>query len=181
MLRWHVVQIQPGYDKSAYDFMRALEFEPFIPMIARRRSVRGRIIDDEVSRFGCYIFGRFDAICDPWGHLSHSKAKRSGIVRVLCNAEMKPSPVPDAAIEAIRAYRPILEEPRLTHIYQPGESCICYIAGIRKEAVFVKYEHNRQFVRTWMFGCEHLVEVRAAELEPLSLDNSTALAASAGK
>lgn len=177
MLHWHVVQIESGKAVTAGDFIeKALEFELLVPLLRRRRHYRGRMVVDDVPRYGVYILARFDAEQDPWGHLMHSKARRCGIVKVLCNAEMRPSPVPDAAVEAIRLYRPAEEEQTLMpHVFQPGEPCRRTIAGIKLHAVFVAYVGNRQFVRTWIFGSEHVAEVGSGEIEPIDNSGETTL------
>lgn len=156
-------------------FMAELGIASLCPMLPRHRVARGRIVDDIIPRFGMYLFAHFNVVTDPWGHLTHSKAKRVGLVRVLCNAQSKPSPVPDEAIKVINDYQPeeiVRIEP---HHYSPGEACVLTIAGHRRECVFVGYSGNRAFVRTWILGADRVTEVSVSELE--LLDNSSNLAA----
>lgn len=157
-------------------------FEAYVPVIQRQKRIAGRIVDCAAPRFGTYIFVKFDRDLDPWPELCRgSDVRRAYFETVLCNGQGRPSPVPDAAMEAIRAYRPPSEEAEMPHVYQPGEEVICFVAGLRMQAVFVGYQGNRQFVKTWIFGRESTVEVKAAELEPLNLDNCSVLAAGACK
>lgn len=177
--QWFVAQAVRNREIAAALSVVRLGFEAHVPIIRKQRKI-GRILAEvDMPRFGTYIFVRFDAFLDDWGALWRKQRRipeRRYFERVLCNAAGDPSPVPDAAMEAIRAYSPPKEETTMPHVYSPGERCSVYIAGQRMEAAFVKYQGNRQFVRTWILGAEHVTEVRAAELEPLDLDGGKPLA-----
>jgi hypothetical protein len=175
--RWYVLQIERHSAKPVEGFLDALEFPSLFPMLIRRRHIKGRMVEDEIPRFGPYILVRFDAACDPWGHLLHSKGKRVGIIAVLLNGQMQPSPVPDEAVWAIRNYQP---EPLMApsaYRYTAGEPCIVTLAGQRREGIFVGYCGSRPRVRIWIFGAERVAEVAACELEPRKLDSGKSLTA----
>lgn len=172
MNRWHVVQFERGKHKSAENEIVCSGFLAYTPMIVRRRVIHGQVSDLTVPRFGCYLFANFDRDIPGWQLLTSLGSKRAGIVRILGNDPSRPIPVPDEAIDAIRAYEPTpVEEPR-PYLYSPGEPCTIHIGGRKQQAVFVSYQGKRQFVRAWIFGAEHVVEAKAADLEPLDIDNT---------
>ena len=181
-LRWHVAQAVRNRELAAALSVTQWGMNAYVPSIKRQCKRGFQIVEEVVPRFGVYVFVQFDRDVDPWGKLvSDHVSRRRYFERVLCNADGVPSAVPARAMDAIRAYVPPSEEALMPHVYQPGEAVLCFVAGIRMQAVFVGYQgNNRQFVRTWIFGRESIVEVSTAELEPLNLDNGMALAASAG-
>lgn len=146
-------------------------FQTYLPLIDRRRIIAGIRSTITVPRFGIYFFANFDQREPGWEQIVHGDCKRRGVVDVLRNCD-KPSPVPDEAIDAIKSYQPpIPDEIAEPYRYNPGEYCKVMIAGSSKPAVFVGYQGNRMFVRTWIFGAERVSEVTYAELEPLLIDN----------
>lgn len=177
MKRWHVAQAVRNREIAASLSVVAYGLEAYVPVIQRQRKIGRKLLEVSAPRFGTYIFVRFDAWEDPWPRLvSEHIDRRKYFERVLCSAGGMPLPVPDEAMEAIRNYQPPKQEEAEPYVYTPGERVTCYIAGVRKEAVFLKYQGNRRFVRTWLFGTEHVAEVREAELEPLDLDDGNRFA-----
>lgn len=169
---WFVVQTEQNRHVSSSVAIAERGFQAFVPMMQKRRYIAGRYCDITVPRFGTYMFAEFDRDVPGWQELCHGAAKRAGIIRILCNAQMKPSPVPDAAISAIKAYVPPTAVDPEPYRYRPGQRCSVYVAGRRQDAIFLEYRGNRQFVATWIFGAEHTIEVKVADLEPLeSIDN----------
>lgn len=165
--RWFVVQSRYRKQIAASIEIVALGFSCYVPMMPRRRLIGGRWCEENVPRFGNYIFAEFDPHIPGWQNLLHGKAQLS-ISRILCDAKFDPSPVPTPAIEAIKAYKvPIINPKPEKYRYQPGEQCSVHIAGHRQDAIFIEYNANRQFVRTWIFGAERTIEVKADDLEPL--------------
>lgn len=175
MNRWHVVQFERGRHVSVATEIALRGFEAYCPMLAKRKITGGNISEVNYPRFGIYMFALFDRAESDWARLLNPKGTRAGIVRLLGNDPMRPIPVPTEAIEAMRAYEPAAVHAPTPYRYQPGEPCHVYISGVRKQAVFVDYKGSRQFVRAWIFGAEHVVEVKSAELEPMDIDNPQVL------
>lgn len=180
-LRWYVAQAVRNREMAAALSVAELGMNAYVPSI-RRQCKRGRqIVEEAVSRFGVYVFVQFDRDSDPWGRLVNDHAKRRKYFeRILCNIDGVPSAVPERAMDAIRDYSPPSEETLMPHVYRAGERVTCFIAGVRREAVFVEYCGSRPFIRTWIFGADRVTEVSSAELEPLILDSSMALATTGG-
>lgn len=177
MKRWFVAQAVRNREIAASLSVVQYGFEAYLPVIQRQRKVGHQIVDVSAPRFGTYIFVRFDSWEDPWPRLVNEHFKqRKYFERVLCNVDGVPSPVPDRAMDAIRAYQPPMQETHMPHVYKPGERVTCFIAGVRREAVFVEYCGQRPFIRTWIFGADRVTEVSSAEMEPLDLDGGSALA-----
>ena len=168
--RWYVVLFESGKHVSAAAEIVACGFSAYVPMIIRRRVMGSRLVETPVPRYLNYLFAAFDVERDDWMGLMRPSGKRAGIVRVLGNNPAKPMPVPSEVVAAIRAYEPPAEARQERYRYRSGEECKVIIGGVHKRAVFIGYQGQRQFVRTWVFGAEHVVEVRAADMEPLALD-----------
>lgn len=179
--QWFVCQAVHNREKVAALSVIQHGFEGYMPEIQRLRRVGRYQVETWEPRFGTYIFIRFDRDEDEWPKLLRQRGCKKYFTRILVNAEGRPSPVPDAAIDAIRAYQPPIARP-LTEpvVYRPGERVTCIIAGVRREAVFVEYCGKRPFIRTWIFGAERVTEVSSAEIEPLDLDNKIVLPPSFG-
>lgn len=171
--QWFVAQSVRNREIAAAVSAVAHGFEAYLPIIQRYRRIGRQLVEMSVPRFGTYLFVRFDRVDDPWPNLCREHGpNRAYFTNVLCNIDGLPSPVPDKAMEAIRAYQPaIIAKPNEPIVYREGQRVTWLKAGVRREAVFVEYfGGNRQKVRTWIFGSERIVEVTEAELEPLDLD-----------
>jgi hypothetical protein len=177
---WYTLQIERGHGDTAAQFIRELRFEPYIPVLRARRMLRGKLVEAEVPRFGPYIFARFNAGADRWGHLIHANGKRAGIMRVMCSTtgegDVFPIPVPDSVVDKIRAYEPAAIKTNEPYRYQAGQACFVTVGGVRLQAVFMAYCGTRPMVRTWIFGRPSVVEVKAADIEPQNLDINEGLA-----
>lgn len=180
--QWFVAQAVRNREIAASLSVVRHGFEAYVPIIHKQRKIGRVLVDVDAPRFGTYIFVRFDRFQDPWPNLCREPPHwRRYFDRVLCDLNGLPSPVPDIVMEAIRAYEPPRQEAKMPHVYTPGERVTCWIAGVRKEAVFVGYQGHRKFVRTWIFGSEHTAEVKEAELEPLDLDSCSPLTTNAAQ
>lgn len=167
--QWFVADtVRNRQDEAALSVV-ALDLEAYIPAIERHRRIGHRTMPVDTPRFGTYIFVLFDRDADPWPDLLHQRPFRQYFRRILSTVDGIPVPVPDRAMEAIRAYSPPAVASLEPVIYQPGQRVTCMVGGLRKEAVFVEYCGNRPMVRTWIFGAERVTEVCTAELEPLEL------------
>lgn len=179
MKQWFVAQAVRNREVAAALSVVRLGFQSYVPVIQRHRKIGRQLVEVSAPRFGTYIFVRFDREIDThWPDLWRKERRipaQRYFERVLCDPDGRPSPVPDLAMDVIRAYQPPKTEEATPHIYRPGERVTCYIAGVRREAVFVEYCGQRPFIRTWIFGADRVTEVSLAELEPLDLDNSPAL------
>ena len=168
---WYVAQAVGGREVAASVAATALGFPSFLPLLPVYRRIGHRLVETSVPRFGVYLFLNFDREMDPWAdlmrdnstHHPHPKYFR----RILCDADGIPVPVPEDAMDAVKAFKPPVQEIVARRRYQPGEKVICTIAGVRREAVFVSYCGSRPMVKTWIFGALRTTEVRAAELEPI--------------
>ncbi len=182
MLRWHVAQAVRNREVAAALSVTEFGMKAYVPSTKRRCKRGFQIVEEAVPRFGTYVFLQFDREKDQWGKLVGDHAtRRRYFERILCGSDGLPSVVPNQAIEAIRAYvPPPSREPLMPYVYSPGERITCFIAGVRREAVFVEYCGSRPFIRTWIFGAERVTEVSTSELEPLDLDVSQPLSLEAG-
>ncbi len=146
----------------------AMGFEVHVPLMQRyRRGRDGKPVEITVPRFGAYLFVKFDRDVAGWQDLMTERTHFQYFRRVLSNAEGRPVPVPDRAMDAIRAYRPPSLTAPETARYEPGQRVSCIMAGRRMDAVFVEYcGGNRPMIRTWIFGTERMLEVSSAQLEP---------------
>lgn len=173
--QWFVAQAVRNREIAASVAVVAYGFEAYLPVIQRYRRIGHKLIEVSAPRFGVYIFVRFDRDNDPWPNIlriGHGHFERD-LRSILCNADGVPSPVPDKAMDAIRAYQPASIKQEEPIIYKTGQRVTWLKAGIRREAVFVEYcGGTRPMVRTWIFGAERIAEVCEAELEPLELDTS---------
>ena len=176
-LRWFVGQAVRNREIAAAISVVQFGFEAYVPVAQRKRKIGRQLVEVSQPRFGTYIFVRFDREKDPWPEIvRHKPGQRDYFERVLCDVDGIPQAVPDMAMEAIRNYRPPIEETAVPTVYVPGQRVTCFVAGVRREAVFVEYCGSRPFIRTWIFGAERVTEVSTAELEPLDLDGETAKA-----
>jgi hypothetical protein len=167
MKEWFVAQAVRNREIAAAVGVTQFGFEAYVPMMPVKRRRGRKLVEESAPRFGLYIFVRFDPDTDDWGVLTRREGHHTGIARLLKNAGGEPQPVPDAVIDAIRAFTAADAAPQTGPMtYRPGQRVICTKAGVRMSAVFVGYCGNRQMIRMWLFGAERVSEVTEAELEP---------------
>lgn len=168
MKRWFVGEtIRDRQDEAALS-VTPLGMEAYVPAIIRVRRRGHQIVQEEVPRFGCYIFVRFDRGSDPWPELLRGHGPvNSHFRRFLCNSENTPAPVPDRAMEAIMSWvPPSMDEVKKRIEFKAGDEVVWTEAGVRRSGYFVEYRGKRQFIRAWIFGSERILEVSSAQLEP---------------
>lgn len=159
---------------SASLYAASLGFETFVPLRPHFRRIGGHLIETQASRYGAYIFVRFDRDSDPWGELSREPPHRTRYFsHLLCDNNI-PTPVPERAMEAIRAYEPEPIVPALPIVYKTGQPVVVTKAGVRLVGVFVGYQGNRPKVDIWIFGRVTTTDCSNAELEPLDIDTEAA-------
>jgi hypothetical protein len=165
--RWHVVQAKRSCEVKASLVIVRSGFEAFLPVMQKQRRHNNQTETVSVPRFPTYLFARFDSVNDPWGLLTHDDGKRAGVVRVLCDGFGNPRPVPDRAMEAMRAYTELpAEVTAMPHAYREGQSVLVYTAGVAQQAVFLSAGKQRARVKLWILGAQRETEVALSALEP---------------
>lgn len=171
--RWYVAQAIRNKELAAAMSVTQHGFSAYVPILQRTRRIGRQITREGVPRFGVYVFVRFHRDLDDWGVLFRGLRERAYFRSVLCDVNNHPIPVPDKAMEAIRAFDPPIIPAAEPHRFQRGEACTITKAGIRRAAVFLRYQGDRQFVETHIFGSSKEVEIVDHTLvEPLDLDSS---------
>lgn len=97
--KWYVAQLKPNeFERAKYN-IRKQGFETFMPL--RRKSVRHARKTNNVLRpvFPGYIFTRFGADRGDWRKINST----FGVSKLISFEAGKPSPVPNALIEGLRA------------------------------------------------------------------------------
>ncbi len=172
MKSWFVAQAVRRREFDAALSVQQHGFNAYVPGVNRQHRRAGVLVNVEVPRFGCYVFVEFDPEVDHhWPDLCRELPfRRRYFERVLCFASGRPKPVPTEAMDAIRAFQPYVETKVDPYVFKPGEAVLWTMAGVSRQAVFLRYEGNRQFVTTYVFGADRTTEVRNSDLEPMGLE-----------
>jgi transcription antitermination factor NusG len=87
-MAWYCVRSEQSLEQTAWREIAALGFETFFPRAALNRPL-----------FGRYFFARFDVGAPGWRRICSAR----GVQCILGASPIDPTPVPDAAIQIIRA------------------------------------------------------------------------------
>lgn len=96
---WHAVKTFPNRELAVADRFADLSIDVYCPKFTASWASRGRKVSRILPYLSTYIFARWNA-ADP--HLWHALKAVSGVSGFLGGSV--PSPVPDAEIEALRAF-----------------------------------------------------------------------------
>jgi hypothetical protein len=167
MKRWYAITARRNCEAKASAEVVRHGFEAFVPVMQRPKRTGLKFELATVPRYAPYLFGRFDVRADPWGSLLHDgSARQRPIVKILSDAQGNPSPVPDEAMAAMRAYEPPVEEIAAPRVFAKGQSLTVYLApGVPMPGIFVGYEHGKPCVRVWIFGREQTTPVSLDAIE----------------
>jgi len=131
MISWFVVHTQANAEAKAKHHLERQGFATYLPRYLRRRRHARRVDQVSAPLFPRYLFVGFDPLLARWRAI-HSTV---GVSRLIGHGD-RPTPVPAAVLESIRAgedaagYFPVDERPRLA----PGDP-VQVVAGAFVEAI----------------------------------------------
>lgn len=165
MLHWHAVITKPNRELPvSVEIAARLGVEVYLPTMQRRLPLRagGGLVT--VARFTGWVFACFDAHEHIWEDLARD---RCGIVRVVCDGDGAPIPMPKTAITAMREYKPQPEAPTASpRPFVAGERVdYYYMPGVPMQAVFVGYLKQKAMVDIWILGRVQTQVVSIGSLE----------------
>lgn len=98
MRRWFVVYTRAGQERLAEGNLLAQGFDAYMPRLAVRRKLSGKVCSATVPMFPRYLFVNIDMETMPWRSINGT----FGVSHLVSFGE-RPAPVADAVVEEVRS------------------------------------------------------------------------------